>query len=172
MATAYATAVAALRGDTYPNCGFWSVPVLYSRNNVIPFPATFGDPKGAYQRAVYEVAQLLAELSGLRPEASWNENRWRKETMRLRVSADDVRLELRQLIDFVRPETRSGSKWAEDVGRSAHDGLRAFDEIVAHATNPLPGGGSVHEFDTSKAELAAALGELHEAISARLQFCH
>ena len=49
MAAAYAEAVAALRSDTYPNCGFWSVPVLYSQENVILFPGTPGDPQSRFQ---------------------------------------------------------------------------------------------------------------------------
>ena len=170
MVSAYAEAVAALRDDSYPNCGFWSVPVLYSRDNVIPFPATHSDPQGSYQRIAYDVAQLYAVISGLRPEESWNENTWRRRTMMLRVKADGLREELAELIELVRPEARSGSKWAEDVGRAAAVGLRAFDGVVAHATHPRPGHGSAGEFAEDKTELATALEELHEAISARLQF--
>lgn len=170
MVSAYAEAVASLRDDTYPNCGFWSVPVLYSRENVIPFPATHGDPQGSYQRIASEVAQLHAVISELRPEESWNENTWRRRTMILRVKADGLREELTELIELVRPEARSGSKWAEDVGRAATVGLRAFDGVVAHATHPGPSHSSVGEFAADKTELAAALEELHEAISARLQF--
>jgi hypothetical protein len=171
MVTAYAKAVAELREDDFPNCGFWSVPVLYSRDNVIPFPATRGDPKRAYQQIAHEVAQLHADLADLRPEESWNENAWRRETMDLRIGADDTRLELQQLITLIQPEARSGSKWAEDVGRAALAGLHAFNGIVTYASHPLPGGGSVPGFDQCKAELVAVLEELHEAISARLAFC-
>lgn len=170
MVTAYAKAVIGLREATFPNCGFWSVPVLYSRDNVIPFPATYGDPKKAYQRIAHEVAQLRAELAHLRPEESWNENTWRRETIDLRIGADDTRLELQQLITLTQPEARSGSKWADDVGHAACNGLRAFDGILAHASHPLPGGGSVRRFDVCKADLEAALRKLQEALSARLAF--
>jgi hypothetical protein len=170
MVTAYAEAVAGLREGDYPSCGFWSVPVLYSRDNVIPFPATYGDPKRAYQRIAREVARLRAELADLRPEESWNDDTWRRETMDLRIGADDTRAELEQLITLIQPEARSGSKWADDVSRAAAKGLRAFEGILAHASHPLPDGGSVRRFDACKADLEAALRNLHEALSARLAF--
>jgi len=170
MATAYAAAVAALRADTYPNRGFWSVPVLYSYDNVIPFPGTQGDPRGSYRRIAGQVERFRAELSGLVPKEFWSENTWRLETMKLRIDADDRRQQLVQLIGLVRPEARSGSKWAAEVSRNAHVGLRALDGVVARVTNPRPGASAVDRFAESKAELTAALDDLHEAISARLLF--
>ncbi|MGP7998905.1 MAG: CHAT domain-containing protein [Streptosporangiaceae bacterium] len=172
MATAYAAAVAALRADTYPNHGFWSVPVLYSYDNVIVFPGTLGDPRGSYRRIVDQVERFHAQLSGLRPKECWSENTWRLETMKLRVDADDRRQQLVQLTELVQPEARSGSKWAADVSRAAHTGLRALDGVVTCATNPRPGASAVDKFAESKAELMAVLEELYEAISARLQFSH
>lgn len=172
IATAYAAAVAALRADTYPNRGFWSVPVLYAHSNVIPFPGTLGDPRGSYRRIADQVERFQAELSGLQPKNCWSETTWRRETMKLRVDADDRRQQLAQLIELVQPELRSGSKWAADVSRAAHTGLRALDGVVARATDPQPGASSVDRFAASKAELTAVLEELHETISARLQFCH
>jgi hypothetical protein len=44
MVSAYAYAVSRLRATTYPNCGFWSVPVLYAQSNVVPFPRPLSDP--------------------------------------------------------------------------------------------------------------------------------
>ena len=171
MATAYAEAVAALRGDTYPNCGFWSVPVLYSRDNVIPFPGTLGDPRGSYRRIAGQVKRLQKELSGLRPEESWSENLWREQTMNLRAEAGDRRQQLEQLIELVQPEARSGSKWAADVSRTARTGLRALDGVMTHAAPMRPDSISVHKFAESKTELATVLEKLDEAISARLEVC-
>ncbi len=172
MATAYAAAVTALRADIYPNRGFWSVPVLYSYENVIPFPGTFGDPRGSYRRIAGQLERFHAELSALQPKECWSETTWRQETMKLRTDVDNRRQQLAQLIAVVQPEARSGSKWAVDVSRAAHTGLRVLDRVVARATNPLPGASSVDRFAESKTELTAVLGELHEAISARLQFSH
>lgn len=172
MATAYAAGVTALRSDTYPNRGFWSVPVLYSYENVIPFPGTFGDPRGSYGRIAGQVKRFHAELSGLQPQEGWSKATWLRETMKLRVGADDRRRQLVQLIELVQPEVGSGSKWAADVSRAALTGLRALDGVVARAASPRPGADFVGTFAAGKTELTAALEELHEAISARLQFSH
>jgi hypothetical protein len=170
MATAYAAAVTALQADVFPNYGFWSVPVLYSYDNVIPFPSTYGDPNGSYQRIADQVKRFHTELSRLQPQEGWSETMWRKETMKLRVGASDRRHQLDQLIDLVQRELRSGSKWAADVSRAARTALSAMERVVARATNPRPGASAVTMFSESKVQLASVLEELDEAISARLQF--
>jgi hypothetical protein len=170
MVTAYAAAVCTLQADTFPNCGFWSVPVLYSYNNVIPFPGIYGDPNGSYQRIADQVKRLRTELSRLQPEESWSETTWRMETMRLRVGASDRQHQLRQLIKLVQQEVRSGSKWAADVSRAARTGVSALDRVVERATNPRPGASAVTMFAESKTQLTSVLEELDEAISARLRF--
>ena len=170
MATAYAAAVTALQTDIFPNYGFWSVPVLYSYDNVIPFPGTFGDPNGAYQRIADHVRLFHTELSRLQPQEGWSETTWRMETMELRVGANDRQHQLDQLLDLVQREARSGSKWAADVGRAARTGVSALNRVVARATNPRPGASAVNMFAESKTQLTSVLEELDEAISARLQF--
>jgi hypothetical protein len=170
VASAYALAVAALRDASYPNRGLWSVPVLYSYDNVIPFPGVPGDTASSYRRIADQVARFRTELSGLRPEAGWNESTWRRETMTLRVEARARRRQLRQLIELVEHEVRVGSRWARDVNHSAQDGLEALDAVVARATSPRPGSGAADSFAESKSQLAASLDTLHKAISARIQF--
>lgn len=170
MVTAYAAAVTALQADTFPNCGFWSVPVLYSHDNVIPFPGRYGDPNGAYQRIADQVRRLHTEVTRLQPEEGWSQTTWRMETMRLRVGASDRRHQLHQLIELVQREVSAGSKWAADVSRAARTGVSALDRVVARATNPPPGTGAVTMFAESKTQLTSALEELDEAISARLRF--
>jgi CHAT domain len=170
MVTAYAAAVTALQADTFPNYGFWSVPVLYSYDNVIPFPGTHGDPNGSYQRIGDQVKRFHTELSRLQPEEGWSETKWRTETMRLRVGASDRQHQLHQLIELVQHELRAGSKWAADVSRAARTGVSALDRVIARATSPRPGVGAVAMFAESKTQLTSALEELDEALSARLQF--
>jgi len=170
MAGAYAAAVAALREGTYPNLGFWSVPVLYTHDNVIPFPGSSGDPRGAYRRILGELANLQQELAGLRPEAAWNGNTWRARTMRFRVTAEDNLDTMAELIELVRPEERSGSKWAADVIRAAYRGSTALSDVAATAESASEGRGSVQDFTTGKNALTAALTDLHKYLSARQRF--
>jgi hypothetical protein len=170
MVTAYATAVTALQKDTFPNYGFWSVPILYSYDNVIPFPGTHGDPNGSYQRIAGQVKRFHTELSLLQPQDGWSETTWRTKTMRLRVGASDRQHQLQQLIDLVQHELRAGSKWAADVSQAARTGVSALDSVVARATNPHPGTDAVSMFTESKTQLTSVLKDLDEAISARLQF--
>jgi hypothetical protein len=170
VASAYALAVAALRNASYPILGLWSVPVLYSYDNVIPFPGTNGDTASSYRRIADQVARFRTELSSLRPEPGWSESTWRRETMTLRVEARARRHELRQLIELVEHEVRTGSRWARDVSHSAQDGLEALEAVVARATRPRPGTRAVDSFAESKSQLAASLDTLHKAISARIQF--
>jgi hypothetical protein len=170
MVTAYATAVTALQKDTFPNYGFWSVPILYSYDNVIPFPGTRGDPHGSYERIAGHVKCFHKELSLLQPQEGWSETTWRTRTMRLRVGASDRQHQLHQLIDLVQHEIRAGSKWAADVSRAARTGVSALDRVVARATNPQPGTDAVTMFTESKTQLTSVLEELDEAISARLEF--
>jgi hypothetical protein len=170
MVTAYAAAVTALQAAPFPNCGFWSVPVLYSHDNVIPFPGTYGDPNGAYQRIADQVRRLRAELSRLQPEEGWSETTWRMETMELRIGVSDRLDQLDQLLGLVEREARAGSKWAADVSRAARTGASALNRVVARATDPPAGGSAVAMFSESKTQLTSVLKELDEAISARLRF--
>jgi hypothetical protein len=169
MVAAYAAAVKALRTDVYQNRSLWSVPVLYANDNVIPFPGTLGGPRGSYQQIVDQVAGLRAELSAVQPEGGWSDSTWRRETLRLLVNANGRRCHLRQLIDLVQHE-RSGSMWAAEVSDTAQDGLLALDRVVAHASDPRRGADAADQFAASKAQLSAALDELHYAISVRLRF--
>lgn len=169
-AGAYAAAVAALRADTYPNHGFWSVPVLYSHDNVIPFPGSFGDPQGAYRRILGKIASLEQELAGLRPEVAWSANTWHAKTMWFCVTADDDRADMAELIELVRPEEKSGSKWAADVIRAARRGIDALSNVVAVAESAAGGGGSVQDFAAGKDALTTALAELHMYLFARQRF--
>jgi hypothetical protein len=170
MATAYAAAVTALQTDIFPDYGFWSVPVLYSYDNVIPFPSTFGDRNGAYQRIADQVRRFHTELSRLQPDEGWSETTWRMATMELRIGASDRQHQLDQLLDLVQLEVRAGSKWAADVSRAARAGVSALHGVVARATNPPPGASAVNMFAESKTQLTSVLEELDEAISARLRF--
>jgi len=172
MAEAYTAAVTALRTDTYPNHGFWSVPVLYAHDNVIPFPGSFGDPQGAYQRIFRQVTLLHEDLSSLRPDESWSADTWREMTMTFRVTADRRRAQIAELIDLVQPESRSGSKWAADVTSAAHRGITALDQAVSVAKSPRGDGGSVNDFTGSKTELTSTLAELRTCLSARLRFTY
>jgi hypothetical protein len=95
MVAAYAAAVKALRTDIYQNRSLWSVPVLYSNDNVIPFPGTLGGSRGSYQQIVDQVAGLRAELSAVQPEEGWSDSTWRRETLRLLVNANGRRRQLR-----------------------------------------------------------------------------
>jgi hypothetical protein len=170
MVTAYAAAVTALQANIFPNRGFWSVPVLYSHDNVIPFPGTYGDPNGSYRRISDQVRRLRTELSRLQPEEGWSETTWRMETMELRIGASDRLDQLDQLLGLVEHEARAGSKWAADVSRAARTSVSALNRVVARVTNPPPGGNAVTMFTESKTQLTSVLKELDEAISARLRF--
>ena len=171
MTTAYARAVAALHEtDNYPDCGFWSVPVLYSSNNVIPLPAALGDPQGAYQHAAFEVAQLKAELSDLCPDDSWDEYAWQRNTMMLRAHSDSRRDELRRLSTLVDLEMRAGSRWAAEVSYAVDAGLRAFDSLISHANRARSGVRSTESFIDARDEIETVLSDLYDALSARLMF--
>jgi len=173
MTIAYAQAVATLRdNDNYPDCGFWSVPVLYSPFNVIPFPVALDEPRDAYHKIAVEIAQLRADISALCPDESWNENTWQRNTMMLRARAGARRRGLEQLSRLVEPEVRSGSRWAEDVSHAAYIGLRSFNGVISHANRAKSGASSTLNFVELKTQLESALDELYAALSARLKFSH
>jgi hypothetical protein len=92
--------------------------------------------------------------------------------MDLCVDADDWRRELRQLIELVRLESQTGSKWAQDVDRAASRGLIALDVVVADASSAGSATNSAVKFAESKIRLVAILDQLCATISARLAFSH
>lgn len=170
LPAAYAEAVATMRGSTYPNSGFWSVPVLYSQENVIPFPRTPGNLGSSYRRLADELSKFKAEVQALQPAEGWSIDAWRLETMDLRQDPGRLARSLEELIRLVRHECRAGSKWAEDVSSSAQAGITAYRQMAEYADRAVRGTASITGFRRCRDELLAALGRLYRALSARLRF--
>jgi CHAT domain len=170
IVTAYARAVAALRATAYPDSGFWSVPVLYSQDNVIPFPRTMSDPGHRYERLAHNLSELKSEVLAVQPRDGWIAEKWRHQTMDLRLDERRLCRGLEELIEIVHPEYRNGSKWAEGVRRTAQDCLWNFKQVVKEADKAVAGNGSASEFCDSQDKLLGALRKLEQAISVRLQF--
>ena len=170
LPAAYAEAVATMRDTTYPNSGFWSVPVLYSQENVIPFPKTLGDLGSRYRRLADELSEFETGVRAIQPWEGWSIDTWRLETMDLRQDPGRLALSLEELIRLVRHESRAGSKWAEDVSRSAQAGIAAFRQMVEYADRAVAGTNSIAGFRQCRDELLTVLGRLYRAVSARLRF--
>ena len=159
-----------MRNTAYPNSGYWSVPVLYSQENVIPFPRTLGDLGSRYRRLADELSELEASLRAIQPLEGWSIDKWRLETMDLRQDPHSLARSLEELMRLVRHESRAGSKWAEDVSRSAQAGITAARRMVEYADRAVAGTNSITGFRQYRDELLTVLGKLHRAVSARLRF--
>jgi CHAT domain len=170
LPVAYAEAIAAMRATSYPNSSLWSVPVLCSQQNVIPFPRTLGDPGDSYRQLAEELSEFEAEVRSIQPGEGWNIDKWRLETMDLRQDRGRLAHSLEVLIGLVRRESRAGSKWADDVNRTAQAGMAAFRRMVEYADRAVAGTNSTTGFKKCRDELLVALARLHQAVVARLRF--
>ncbi|MER7362683.1 CHAT domain-containing protein [Nonomuraea wenchangensis] len=171
MLTAYADAILALRESSYPNCGFWSVPVLYSKDNVIPFPRRPGIPDDAYSEYIELLVEHAAEIAEVAPKESWKQVTWTVETMGLRMETRRrLRAGLQKLITAVEPAARVRWRWARDVDRAARSALTGLDLLIEAAEPTAPGAQAVARFDEDRKALLDDLRNLHRTLSALRRF--
>jgi hypothetical protein len=147
MLTAYADAVAKLRHTSYPNRGFWSVPVLYSQGNVIPFPRIPEVSDDPYEEHLELAAASLSQVNRLLPQANWSMDDWETRTRRFRmVTAPRLRHDLEDLKGSIIPAARVSWGWAHDLTSTVRSILAALEHLDEVSMPPSTGMSAVTKF--------------------------
>lgn len=128
------------------------------------------NPHASLRRLSERVERIRADLAGIRPYRTWSTATWHAQTARLCDEAPGYQDDLAALADQVRPEERSGSKWAADVASSVRGALAALDDALTVAGSPEHDPGSARDFQEGKDRLTAALDTLRDLVDARLAF--
>jgi hypothetical protein len=147
MLTAYTEAVSKLRHTPYPDRGFWSVPVLYSQSNVIPFPRMPQIADDPYQDHLEFVDRSLSQIYRMLPQPMWSPCEWETRTRRFRmVMCPRLRESLEELEGSIIPAARASWGWAHDLTGTIRSILAALDRLSEAATPPSAGAGAVAAF--------------------------
>lgn len=147
MLTAYAAAVAKLRRTTYPNRGFWSIPVLYSQDNVIPFPRVPEASDDPYEEHLQIASASLSQVSRLLPQPSWSVDDWDIRTRRFRmITAPRLRQDLEDLKRSIIPAARASWGWAHDLVNTVRFILAALEHLDDASIPPSAGMAAVTLF--------------------------
>ena len=160
MLTAYAGAVGVLRRTSYPSSGLWSVPVLYSQENVIPFPRTPQVPDDPYEEHLRIASASLGQVSRLRPQLDWSPDDWDRRTLRFRmVTTPRLRRDLEKLTNSLIPAARARWRWAYDLRDSVQSILSALARLGEVAAPVSADSTAVARFHERRQELTDQLEE-------------
>jgi CHAT domain len=170
MLAAYTGAVTALRKTSYPSRGSWSVPVLYTQENVIPFPRTPQIPDDPYEEHLQIASASLSQVSSLLPQPSWSMDDWDTRTRRFRmVTAPQLRRDLEKLTKSIIPAARASWRWAYDLSDSVRSILSAIELLNEVSTPSSTGVAAVARFHEGRQEFADRLTEFCQTLRALRQ---
>jgi hypothetical protein len=154
MLTSYADAVAQLRHTSYPNRGFWSVPVLYSQGNVIPFPRVAELSDDPYEEHLDLATTSLSQISHLLPQPNWSMDDWETRTRRFRmVTVPKLREDLEDLKGSMIPAARASWGWAYDLTSTVRSILAALEHLDEVSIPSSTGMAAVTKFHEERQDL-------------------
>jgi CHAT domain len=167
MLTAYGSAVATLRHLPYPNRGFWSVPVLYSQGNVIPFPRMPEVSDDPYEEHLEIAATSLSQVSRVLPQPDWSIEDWEIRTRRFRmVTGPRLRQDLEDLKGSIIPAARVSWGWAHDLTNTVRAILAALEHFDEVSMPPSAGMAAVTKFHEGRQDFINHLAELCRTLRA------